>query len=125
VDLLKQIKDVTRTTGLDCDVDIYQFNRGYIAQNADPLINAVKEAHRYILQSDPVDPPSRVISMWRDLNDYNEVGIPSICYGPSRQKEAMTNAQNRAMLVEDLLTATKVYALTAIRLCEIDQSEGG
>jgi acetylornithine deacetylase/succinyl-diaminopimelate desuccinylase-like protein len=125
VDLLKQIKGVTRTTGLDCDVDIYQFNRGYIAQNADPLINAVKEAHRYILKSEPLDPPSRVISMWRDLNDYNEVGIPSICYGPGRQTEAMTNAQNRAMLVEDLLTATKVYALTAMRLCGIDQSKGG
>ncbi len=120
-DLKRQIKQVTRKTGLDCDVDIYQYNRGYIAENADPLINATKEAHRYVLGTEPVDPPSRVISMWRDLNDYNEVGIPSICYGPGRQTESMTNAQNRAMLIDDLVAATKVYALTAMGLCGVAQ----
>ena len=57
--------------------------------------------------------------MWRDLNIYNEVGIPSVCYGPARQRETMTNAQNRAMLISDLVAATKVYALTAMGLCEV------
>ena len=118
-DLVRQIKEVTGKTGLECDVTVYQYNRGYIAENADPLINAVKDAHRYILGTEPVDPPSRVISMWRDLNAYNEAGIPSVCYGPGRQQETMTNARNRAMLISDLVAATKVYALTAMGLCGV------
>ena len=118
-DLLRLIKGVTRATGLDCDVTIYEYKRGYIAERADPLINAIKDAHRYVLGTEPVNPPSRVISMWRDLNIYNEVGIPSVCYGPARQRETMTNAQNRAMLISDLVAATKVYALTAMDLCEV------
>ena len=55
--------------------------------------------------------------MWRDLNVFNEVGIPSVCYGPPRQREAMSGAQNRAMKISDLVAATKVYALTALFLC--------
>ena len=55
--------------------------------------------------------------MWRDLNVFNEVGIPSVCYGPPRQREAMSGGQNRAMKTADLLAATKVYALTILALC--------
>jgi hypothetical protein len=60
--------------------------------------------------------------MWRDLNAFNEVGIPSICYGPKRQRETMTNSQNRAMKIDDLVQCTKVYALTFAELCGFVQS---
>jgi hypothetical protein len=50
------------------------------------------------------------------------VGIPSICYGPPRQREAMSGAQNRAMKIDDLVQATKVYALTALKICGVDTS---
>ena len=59
--------------------------------------------------------------MWRDLNVFNEVGIPSICYGPPRQREAMSGAGNRAMKIADLVQATKVYALAALELCGIEE----
>jgi hypothetical protein len=55
--------------------------------------------------------------MWRDLNVFNEVGIPSVCYGPPRQREPLSGAQNRAMKISDLVQATKVYALTALLVC--------
>jgi hypothetical protein len=57
--------------------------------------------------------------MWRDLNVFNEVRIPSVCYGPPRQREALSGAGNRAMKIDDLLQATKVYALSALILCGV------
>jgi len=63
-------------------------------------------------------PPSAETSMWRDLNVFNEVDIPSVCYGPPRQKESLTGAQDRAMKISDLVAATKVYALTILSVCE-------
>ncbi|MGH7930328.1 MAG: hypothetical protein ACREQV_21330 [Candidatus Binatia bacterium] len=66
--------------------------------------------------------PIYATSMWRDLNVFNEVGIPSICYGPPRRREPMSGAQNRAMKIADLVQATKVYALAALMICGVETS---
>jgi acetylornithine deacetylase/succinyl-diaminopimelate desuccinylase-like protein len=113
----KQIDELVRAMDVDCDVSIFQYSRGYIAQNAEPLIAALEEAHRYVFGKEPSAPPSAEVSMWRDVNVFNEVGIPSVCYGPPRQKESMSGAQNRAMKISDLVNASKVYALTALSVC--------
>ncbi len=113
----KEIGQLIRTLNIDCDLSIFQYSRGHIAKNAEPLILAVEEAHRRVFGTEPPAPPSAEVSMWRDLNVFNEVGIPSVCYGPPRQREAMSGAQNRAMKISDLVAATKVYALTALFLC--------
>jgi acetylornithine deacetylase/succinyl-diaminopimelate desuccinylase-like protein len=112
-----EIEQLIRNLNLDCEVSIFQYSRGYIAKNAEPLIAGIEEAHRYVFASKPPTPPSAETSMWRDLNVFNEVGIPSVCYGPPRQREAMSGAQNRAMKISDLVAATKVYALTAVAVC--------
>jgi acetylornithine deacetylase/succinyl-diaminopimelate desuccinylase-like protein len=112
-----EIVELTRKLNLDCDVSLFQYSRGYIARGAEPLIAAIQTAHRYIFGSEPPQPPSAETSMWRDLNVFNEVGIPSVCYGPPRQREPMSGAQNRAMKIADLVQATKVYALTALLIC--------
>lgn len=113
----KEIEAIVAKSKLDCEVSLFQYSRGHIAENAEPLISAVASAHRYVFGSEPPEPPSAETSMWRDLNVFNEVGIPSICYGPPRQREPMSGAQNRAMKVGDLVQATKVYALTALLIC--------
>ena len=113
----KEIERLVRALNIDCDVSVFQYSRGYIAKNAELLISAIEEAHRYVFGTEPPAPPSAEVSMWRDLNVFNEVGIPSVCYGPPRQREAMSGAQNRAMKISDLIAATKVYALTALSLC--------
>jgi acetylornithine deacetylase/succinyl-diaminopimelate desuccinylase-like protein len=113
----RELKTLIRKVNLDCELSLFQYSRGYIAKNAEPLIESVKEAHRHIFGTEPPRPPSAETSMWRDLNVFNEVGIPSICYGPPRQKEHRSHTQNKAMKISDLVEATKVYALTAINLC--------
>ena len=118
----KDIEAAIKPLGIDCEVTLFQYSRGYIAKNAEPLIDAITEAHRYIFHSEPAAPPSAETSMWRDLNVFNEVGIPSVCYGPPRQRETLSGAGNRAMKIADLVQATKVYALTAIKLCGLCKS---
>ena len=116
----KQIEAAIGPLGIECEVSLFQYSRGYIAHNAEPLISAIAAAHRYIFNADPPQPPSAETSMWRDLNVFNEVGIPSVCYGPPRQREPLSGAGNRAMKIDDLVQATKVYALTALILCCTD-----
>ncbi|MBI4492116.1 MAG: M20/M25/M40 family metallo-hydrolase [Chloroflexi bacterium] len=114
-----EIRNYLRGQGFECEVEAYQWSRGYIAQDAEPLIAAVTDAHLAVLQTPPPRPPTPELSMWRDLNMFNEVGIPSICYGPPRQKEYLSDAQDRAMKISDLVACTKVYALTALNLCGV------
>jgi len=112
-----EIAELTRNLKLDCDVSLFQYSRGHMATGAEPLITAIQTAHHYVFGSEPPQPPSAETSMWRDLNVFNEVGIPSVCYGPPRQREPLSGAQNRAMKISDLVQATKVYALTALLVC--------
>jgi acetylornithine deacetylase/succinyl-diaminopimelate desuccinylase-like protein len=116
----KSIESALMPLGLDCEVSLFQYSRGYIAKDAEPLIGSIIEAHRFIFNTEPPEPPSAETSMWRDLNVFNEVGIPSVCYGPPRQRETLSGAGNRAMKIDDLVQATKVYALTALILCGVD-----
>jgi acetylornithine deacetylase/succinyl-diaminopimelate desuccinylase-like protein len=116
----KEVEAVVRGMGFDCEVAPFQYSRGYIAQNADGLIQGIEAAHRYIFGSAPPLPPSAEVSMWRDVNVFNEVGIPSVCYGPPRQRDPYSGAGNRAMKIADLVTAAKVYALIAIEVCGIE-----
>ena len=49
--------------------------------------------------------------MWRDVSVFNEMGIPSITYGPPR------SFRKQAMTVADLVRAAQVYARVAINVC--------
>jgi acetylornithine deacetylase/succinyl-diaminopimelate desuccinylase-like protein len=113
----RDLEKHVRTLGLACEVTAYQWSRGYVAENAEPLIAAVRDAHVGVFGTPPQPPPTPEISMWRDLNMFNEVGIPSVCYGPPRQREEFSDARNRAVKIADLVAATKVYALTALAVC--------
>jgi len=116
----QEIIGVVNKLNIECEVSLFQYSRGYVAKDAEPLILAVTAAHRYVFNTEPPAPPSAETSMWRDLNVFNEVGIPSICYGPPRQREPLSGAQNRAMKISDLVQATKVYGLTALILCGVE-----
>ena len=113
----QEITAAVAPVNLPCEVSLFQYSRGHIAKGAEPLIAAITAAHQYIFGAAPPAPLSAETSMWRDLNVFNEVGIPSVCYGPPRQREPLSGAQNRAMRIADLVQATKVYALTALMVC--------
>lgn len=103
--------------GIEAQVEVRQWSRGYFAEGAQPLVDSIIDAHRSLFRDDPSPPPDAEMSMWRDMNIFNELGIPSVCYGPPRQRERFSDAGDRAMRVEDLLAAAKVYAATALSIC--------
>jgi hypothetical protein len=51
--------------------------------------------------------------MWRDHNVFNEAGIPALTYGPPGVAGGGTFAVSK----ENLLRASRVYALTALSMC--------
>ncbi len=112
-----EIAAVMAALDFDADVSVYQYSRGHVARNADLLIDAIDRAHRDVMGTEPPAPPSAEISMWRDMNVFNEVGIPAVCYGPPRQTENISQARDRAMKIDDLVAATKVYARTVLSVC--------
>ena len=114
----REIEAVMATLDFDSEVSVYQYSRGHVARNVDMLMDSIDQAHRDVMGDEPPAPPSAEISMWRDMNVFNEVGIPAVCYGPPRQRETISQAQNRAMKIDDLVAATKVYALTILSVCE-------
>jgi acetylornithine deacetylase/succinyl-diaminopimelate desuccinylase-like protein len=118
----REVASVAQALGIEARASVYQFSRGHVAQGAEPLIAALEASHRRLFGSAPPQPPAAETSMWRDVNVFNEVGIPAVCYGPPRQVEPFSGARDRAMRIDDLLAATKVYAATIIELCGV---EGG
>ncbi len=112
----RELKKIIGGLGVEADIELYMFKRGYEGKNIGLLKGAIEEAHQYIFNEKPkgVTPP--ICSMWRDINAFNAVGIPAITYGPgvslAGAGEGIAN-----LAVADLITASKLYALTALLVC--------
>jgi acetylornithine deacetylase/succinyl-diaminopimelate desuccinylase-like protein len=108
-----EIGQVLRDIGLDAEVELYHFRPGYEAKNIDRLVQAVGRAHRATFGEEPKPAQIETSSMWRDLNVFNEVGIPSLTYGPRNASHSF----KRALSIEVLYQAACAYARTAVELC--------
>lgn len=102
-------------------VDLYHFRRGYEAQNADRLIDALRDSHIDTFGEPPAPANPATSSMWRDVNIFNEVGIPAVTYGPRMQSYPYTNA----LSVDSLYDAARVYARLIVNLCNQEKSRLG
>ena len=86
----REIEAVMATLDFDSEVSVYQYSRGHVTRNADMLIDSIDRAHRDVMGAEPPAPPSAEISMWRDMNVFNEVGIPASATGrPGRRKPSV------------------------------------
>ena len=95
------------------EIEMYYFRRGYEAKNCEKLTDAVRKAHVETFGSEPPAPNSPTCSMWRDINIFNEVGVPAITYGPRSDSHAF----KRSFTVDALYKAACVYARTILNLC--------
>lgn len=110
-------------TGIACDVHAYDYQRGFIAEKAELLLEALRSAHKRVMGNELPYAGSVVHSMWRDTNAFNEAGIPAIGYGP-RTREAPGGYRGlagtpRPIAADDLIATAKVFALTAMQICGI------
>jgi acetylornithine deacetylase/succinyl-diaminopimelate desuccinylase-like protein len=122
-DIRQRVKRAVAATGLDCAVTPYDYRRGYLARDAEPLIEALAGAHRRVFGDDMVDADSKVMSNWRDTNAFNEAGIPAVCYGARTRDSTLGGGlagEQRPMAIADLIALAKVYALTALAVCQVE-----
>ncbi len=121
-----EIRAAVRTavdeTGIPCRIDGYDFKLGYIANDAEPVLEALRYAHREVNGGELAYATSLDMSMWRDSNAFNEAGIPSIGYGPpTRETGAARGAAGaqRPIAIDDVVATAKVFAMTALKICGI------
>lgn len=115
--ILRELKSVVHSIDPGAQVEITMSKAGYGASDEDiqPLIETIRNAHEYV-RGEPM--PERaepaVVSMWRDTNVYNRVGIPALTFGPSRGQAAVQGTGS--MELNDMIEGTKIYALTALAI---------
>ncbi len=113
------LRRAVAATGTACELRAFDFQRGFVAENAEPLLAALRKAHRRVLDRDLPYANSTVHSMWRDANAFNEAGIPAIGYGPCTREVFGDFSGPRPIAVDDLVATAKVFALTALEVCGI------
>ncbi|MCC7162139.1 MAG: M20/M25/M40 family metallo-hydrolase [Anaerolineae bacterium] len=113
--VLRELRELTLSLGLDAEVQAYLFRRGYDGENVEPLQDAVQRAHAQVFPNPPGTPDAPVSSMWRDLNVFNEVGIPSLTYGPPLGLSA--EGWSYFIRRDDVNLAAQLYAMIALDVC--------
>jgi acetylornithine deacetylase/succinyl-diaminopimelate desuccinylase-like protein len=108
-ELSKAVSDI----GLKNTIELYSFRPGFEAKNIDRFSDAVRRAHRANFGDDPGPAQVETSSMWRDINAFNEVGIPALTYGP----RSTSHSFKRALTTESLYQAACAYARIAFEVC--------
>ena len=112
----KELEELIGSTGVKAEVELYFFKPGSEAKNIQPLKSALEKAHQHVFKDTPKEIAPPQTSMWRDLNVFNQVGIPALTYGPGLSAGRDTSGAP-FLLEDDLLKAAQVYALTALFVC--------
>ncbi len=115
-----EIEQVLSRCGLEGSVEMTTYRPSFEGKGVEALVEANTRAHRRVLGADPKPPVPSFSSMWRDISCYNEVGIPAITYGPALG----AGGGNATLGVDDLLNASRIYALTALNLCNQEKPSG-
>lgn len=115
LEVMNEIREVVRKINFEVEIVPYLVHRGYEGKNVETLVQAIKNSHKQISGRDLPPISSAETSMWRDVNVFNQAGIPSVTFGPRRVQLAGTD--DKYVDVEDLLKIAKMYALVALEIC--------
>jgi len=117
LDVKREVTEVVRATGLSDEIEMFLARRGFIAEGAEPIADAVRAAHHDVFGTAPPPPHWNDLSQWNDLNIFAEHGIPVVKYGPAWPEGPFFPER---MAIKDLLNAARVYAGVALRLCGVE-----
>jgi hypothetical protein len=119
LDVRDELRHLMDNAGLAGEVELYVFRPAFEAdeKKAAPLRQAITRAHRAVVGGEPKTAPLGTSSMWRDLNCFNEMRIPSLTYGPG----VSVGGGIFRMPIETLITGAKLYATIALDLCNQDR----
>jgi acetylornithine deacetylase/succinyl-diaminopimelate desuccinylase-like protein len=111
----RELRQVVDSVGFGAKVECFMFRKGYEGHNVEPLVAAINQAHQAVrgTPTPPINTPET--SMWRDINIFNEVGIPAATFGMPRKSAA--DAPEKFVEIDDIVDAAKMYALVALEIC--------
>jgi acetylornithine deacetylase/succinyl-diaminopimelate desuccinylase-like protein len=109
--LRRELRELLASCNLTGTVELFLYRRSYAAGDCGVLLEGLRQAHRTVIGGELELAEPVFSSMWRDVSVFNEMGIPSITYGPPR------SFRKQAMTVADLVRAAQVYARVAINVC--------
>jgi acetylornithine deacetylase/succinyl-diaminopimelate desuccinylase-like protein len=115
VQVERELRAVLLSQGLGGEVECFMSRKGYEGKNVEPLVDAIRSAYQTVRGSEPPPIDTPETSMWRDINIFNEIGIPAVTFGMPR-KSAPDVAQ-KFVEVRDIVDTAKMYALVALKIC--------
>jgi acetylornithine deacetylase/succinyl-diaminopimelate desuccinylase-like protein len=120
LDVREELRRLVAGLGLPGEVELYLYRPAFEADPVavTPLTGAITRAHRALVGGEPPPPAPPFCSMWRDINCFNEMRIPSVTWGPG----ISVGGGNFGMRIADLVTGARLYALTALDLCSQDRT---
>ncbi len=126
-EVLSELRQVLDSTGVPATMQVYMQRNGFVGKGIEPLAEAVSESYKGVTGKNPPGVSEDIVSMWRDTNIYNEFGIPSLCFGPTRHKMVRHKYHtvntyrplDRYLTIPDIVLAAKVYARTALAICGV------
>ncbi len=111
----RELRQVVGSVGFGAKVECFMFRKGYEGKNVEPLVAAINQAHQAV-RGAPTPPINTAeTSMWRDINIFNEVGIPAATFGMPRK--SADDAPEKFVEIDDIVDAAKMYALVALEIC--------
>jgi len=116
IEVLREVKEALRGTGIATTCSLFLSVNGYEAKGAEPLVEAMEEAHLYVRGRKPEPIRSAFTSTYADLTVFVEVGIPAIKCGPSPENPDAKPATTEMQKIDDLLAATKMYTIAALKV---------
>jgi acetylornithine deacetylase/succinyl-diaminopimelate desuccinylase-like protein len=131
LDVKRELEGVLNRLDLDLDLEMFMSRKGLVGKNSEPLVEAITKCFKEITGQGLGTIPTEEMSMWRDINVFNAVGIPSVTFGPPRwilenpgeeERRGSTDPGGKAKYFdrEDLVNAAKVYARLALDMCGKD-----
>jgi acetylornithine deacetylase/succinyl-diaminopimelate desuccinylase-like protein len=117
----EELRALLSAAALDGEIECYLFRRGYEAVGCEPLVDVLRtstQAERG--QPAPALSGHTASSMWRDLNVFNEMGMPAVTFGPGQG----TGAGNVSIAVTDLVDCARIFARTALSICSTPRGSG-
>jgi acetylornithine deacetylase/succinyl-diaminopimelate desuccinylase-like protein len=120
-----QLEQLVQSLNMEADIKIYLYRPGYEGKNVTGIIKSVERSYQKIYKKRPGKVPNDETSMWRDINIFNEVGIPAITFGPPRYSaEGSQSNWGKFFRKQDLVNTSKIYALVALDICGVEADWG-
>ena len=126
LDIQRRLEGILAEMGTGGVVEMYKYlpgQEGRHSKGFDTFTKAVVDAHTRMFGEPPGKVPNKYVSMWRDVNPYNEIGVPAVSYGfphGATYDGAPSPTSSPTLLrvkIADMIKAAKLYASITLDLC--------